>query len=107
MTDTKTASRRDKIGRNDPCHCGSGLKYKKCHASQDDAARSAELTAQAAERAARAEAEREQAEAEGTADDAKAPKAGTRAQPAASAARVQRPKLPTPHASNLPRRGAV
>jgi len=25
--------RRDapKLGRNDPCHCGSGLKYKKCH----------------------------------------------------------------------------
>ena len=21
---------RDKIGRNDPCYCGSGLKYKKC-----------------------------------------------------------------------------
>src|SRR6202034_835428 len=20
-----------KIGRNEPCHCGSGLKYKKCH----------------------------------------------------------------------------
>ncbi len=20
-----------KIGRNDPCHCGSELKYKKCH----------------------------------------------------------------------------
>ena len=20
-----------KVGRNDPCHCGSGLKYKKCH----------------------------------------------------------------------------
>lgn len=20
-----------KIGRNDPCHCGSGVKYKKCH----------------------------------------------------------------------------
>lgn len=20
-----------KIGRNDPCHCGSGMKYKKCH----------------------------------------------------------------------------
>jgi SEC-C motif-containing protein len=20
-----------KIGRNDPCHCGSGKKYKKCH----------------------------------------------------------------------------
>jgi preprotein translocase subunit SecA len=20
-----------RIGRNDPCYCGSGLKYKKCH----------------------------------------------------------------------------
>ncbi len=24
-------SNNQKIGRNDPCHCGSGLKYKKCH----------------------------------------------------------------------------
>jgi uncharacterized protein len=23
--------KNDKIGRNDPCPCGSGLKYKKCH----------------------------------------------------------------------------
>jgi hypothetical protein len=22
---------KDKIGRNDPCRCGSGIKYKKCH----------------------------------------------------------------------------
>jgi len=21
----------EKIGRNDPCFCGSGKKYKKCH----------------------------------------------------------------------------
>jgi preprotein translocase subunit SecA len=21
----------DRIGRNDTCYCGSGLKYKKCH----------------------------------------------------------------------------
>jgi uncharacterized protein YecA (UPF0149 family) len=20
-----------KLGRNDPCHCGSGKKYKQCH----------------------------------------------------------------------------
>lgn len=26
-----TARRRQKIGRNDPCPCGSGMKYKKCH----------------------------------------------------------------------------
>ncbi|MFA5800012.1 MAG: SEC-C metal-binding domain-containing protein, partial [Candidatus Peribacteraceae bacterium] len=25
------ASRSPKVGRNDPCPCGSGLKYKKCH----------------------------------------------------------------------------
>jgi preprotein translocase subunit SecA len=21
----------EKVGRNDPCPCGSGLKFKKCH----------------------------------------------------------------------------
>jgi preprotein translocase subunit SecA len=29
----KTA--KDKIGRNDPCWCGSGKKYKHCHMKQD------------------------------------------------------------------------
>ncbi|MEO7424021.1 MAG: YchJ family protein [Fibrobacteria bacterium] len=24
-----------KIGRNDPCHCGSGKKFKKCHGSAE------------------------------------------------------------------------
>ena len=28
-----------KIGRNDPCHCGSGNKYKKCCLDKDEAAR--------------------------------------------------------------------
>ena len=23
--------KNEKIGRNDPCYCGSGKKYKKCH----------------------------------------------------------------------------
>jgi len=27
----KQVIRREKIGRNDPCPCGSGKKYKKCH----------------------------------------------------------------------------
>jgi hypothetical protein len=26
------------LGRNDPCHCGSGRKYKQCHLGQDEAA---------------------------------------------------------------------
>jgi len=31
--DTPQTARRtaDKVGRNDPCPCGSGKKYKKCH----------------------------------------------------------------------------
>ncbi len=33
----------EKIGRNDPCWCGSGRKYKQCHASFDEKIRSFEL----------------------------------------------------------------
>jgi preprotein translocase subunit SecA len=29
--ETRHIDERDKIGRNDPCWCGSGKKYKKCH----------------------------------------------------------------------------
>ncbi len=32
---------RPKIGRNDPCWCGSGQKYKKCHMTADEAAHGA------------------------------------------------------------------
>jgi preprotein translocase subunit SecA len=31
LTGTRVKDERDKIGRNDPCWCGSGKKYKKCH----------------------------------------------------------------------------
>ena len=27
---------REKPGRNEPCWCGSGKKYKKCHLPEDD-----------------------------------------------------------------------
>jgi hypothetical protein len=30
------ATPREKPGRNDPCWCGSGKKYKKCHLHEDD-----------------------------------------------------------------------
>ena len=42
-----------KTGRNDPCHCGSGLKHKKCCAEKDAVQRGAE----AAEVATKAAAE--------------------------------------------------
>ncbi len=32
-----TVVSRDLPGRNDPCHCGSGQKYKHCHMKQDRA----------------------------------------------------------------------
>jgi hypothetical protein len=38
------------LGRNDPCHCGSGKKYKQCHLAPDEAAQR-ESRAQAADSA--------------------------------------------------------
>jgi len=31
ITTTVVKSKKETIGRNDPCYCGSGKKYKKCH----------------------------------------------------------------------------
>ena len=31
VIETKVNTERENIGRNDPCWCGSGKKYKKCH----------------------------------------------------------------------------
>jgi tetratricopeptide (TPR) repeat protein len=39
-----------KTGRNDPCPCGSGQKYKRCCMDKDQAAAHATLAAQQAER---------------------------------------------------------
>lgn len=32
-----------KLGRNDPCHCGSGRKYKRCHMAEDEERRIADV----------------------------------------------------------------
>src|SRR5438128_1530842 len=44
-----------KIGRNDPCWCGSGRKYKKCHLAADETAEHARLAAEQAARPAHSE----------------------------------------------------
>ena len=31
----KPVRKTAKLGRNDPCHCGSGKKYKNCHMLQE------------------------------------------------------------------------
>jgi preprotein translocase subunit SecA len=33
-TASKTVVNAAKVGRNDPCPCGSGKKYKKCHGTE-------------------------------------------------------------------------
>ena len=43
---------KTKIGRNDPCHCGSGQKYKRCCLEQDQRTESAALAQIAADRLA-------------------------------------------------------
>jgi preprotein translocase subunit SecA len=37
VAQTPVRRARPKIGRNDPCWCGSGKKYKKCHMAEDEA----------------------------------------------------------------------
>src|SRR6185295_17395495 len=64
-----------KLGRNDPCHCGSGKKYKKCHEAADAAKESAELAALQA----KAEAEKAAADAEAAEKDPKAAEAAKKA----------------------------
>jgi len=43
-----------RVGRNDPCHCGSGKKYKKCCMEKDEAERAAQLDATQKEQEAQA-----------------------------------------------------
>ncbi len=54
-------------GRNDPCHCGSGKKYKQCHLDKDEAA------AREARAAAMAEAEKNAPAAEPSKEGDKPP----------------------------------
>ena len=48
---------RLKTGRNEPCPCGSGKKYKKCHMDADEKAQSAALAKTNQEAAEKAKAE--------------------------------------------------
>ncbi|MCG3203651.1 MAG: hypothetical protein KCHDKBKB_00323 [Elusimicrobia bacterium] len=53
------------IGRNDPCHCGSGKKYKKCHLEKDEVMNRKEREKAALNAAKVAEAEAAKNEKEG------------------------------------------
>ena len=46
MNQKNYSERLKKIGRNAPCPCGSGKKYKKCHLLKDEKAKRKERLAQ-------------------------------------------------------------
>jgi hypothetical protein len=64
------------LGRNDPCHCGSGKKYKQCCLSKDEAAERA-ARAKAAEKADKAEKDQAPAEATPSKQPPRPPKHAT------------------------------
>lgn len=91
-----------KLNRNDPCHCGSGKKYKVCHLRADEAAFSKEL---AEKNAAAAEAARLAAEADPeAAAAAQAELDDTREK---AAARAAKPGVAAPTARKQRRRGVA
>jgi hypothetical protein len=94
-----------KIGRNDPCHCGSGQKYKKCHEAADDAKKAAELAA--AQAKAQAEKEATEAEAATNPEAAKKVKEGKEQLARGAARAASRPKSRIATAQSPIRRGAV
>ncbi len=59
-----------KLGRNDPCHCGSGKKYKHCHYEADRAAEAKALKEAAEARAIQAAEAAKEEQDDGTSDDA-------------------------------------
>ncbi len=95
-----------KPGRNEPCHCGSGKKYKKCHEAADAAKESVELAA--------VQAKAEEARAADEAEAEANPKAAAAAAAAAKKATSRnagsaghKPKERIATAANPIRRGAV
>jgi hypothetical protein len=100
-----------KLGRNDPCHCGSGQKYKKCHLPKDDAAKSAELAAAAAAAAAAAKAAADAEAEEAEKNEGAGDKAGVDRAVAGSArskdAAGTRPRTPAPTQAPAFRRKSV
>ena len=106
MSDDSYSERLKTTKRNDPCPCGSGRKYKKCHLETDEAAQ--HVATQAAKAAADAAA------AAAAASTEAAEPAATKKESAGGAerstARENKPSRGTagnPRPKNLPRRKAV
>ncbi len=107
MNASDFADRLKNTGRNDPCPCGSGKKYKKCHLAEDEAAEYTVLKKAEDEREAALAAEEkaegeEKPEGEGSGKGRK--KEAKPRDPHPSAGKARNSQTPP---SNIPRRGAV
>lgn len=103
MSDDSYSERLKNTKRNDPCPCGSGRKYKKCHLEADEAAQHAATQAAKAEADAAAAASAEAAEPAAT----KKESAGNAERPTARENKPSRGAAGNPRPKNLPRRKAV
>jgi hypothetical protein len=108
MTVEESQNRLRATNRNDPCPCGSGKKYKKCHRAEDEAAVHAMLAQQKAAAEAKALDAETQEDTEGKAganpkhgSRGKGPKGRTQSRSTGKS------REPNARASQLPRRGAV
>ena len=93
------------IGRNDPCPCGSGKKYKKCCADKDQAKQHAEMEKQWNKSVKDFEKQKKAEEAKGEATDEKNP--GQTAKPTShptSSTHTQRHNIPVAPKFNMPRK---
>ena len=93
-------------GRNEPCPCGSGRKYKQCHMSEDEASRHAAMKKAEEERQASLAAEAEAENEDGKSDEAGG--AQRKRGPSAQDRMVGgKGRSGSDRHTNVPRRGAV
>ena len=108
VSDDSYSERLKNTKRNDPCPCGSGRKYKKCHLEADEGAQhaatqAAKAAADSAAAAAAAAAATEGAEP----TPAKKESASSAERPTARENKPSRGAAGNPRPKNLPRRKAV
>jgi hypothetical protein len=84
----------DAIGRNDPCHCGSGKKYKKCCEEKDQAKE-------------RAQVEKTWSKAEKEFEKAKKDSESKSATQPGGAVPPPQAKLPSPPGAHMPKHASI
>ncbi len=92
-----------KIGRTDPCHCGSGKRYKNCCRDKDEAAEAAEAASAAVAKTAPAPP----SDAEKAATTPAAPTQGGAFKKGTAGQTPAFPRVPPPPRTKMMRKRAV